>query len=171
MKTRYISGILFTALFTVSAFLLPQASQAGVEVVRPEMFRPLNPVQSVLITPAYIASGSESGAQLTAPLKLPVGATIRKMVFYHWSMAIGGTTSVALVRTKIGASFDNADSILLVAVAQNEINFPSQPPLMIENLTPNPAADLTVRKGYRYFLLANCSSITQAISGVKVSYH
>jgi hypothetical protein len=168
MNARHLPGRALAALLVAAALLAPQAARAGIRVVTPEMFQPLDTAVPTLITPGYIASGSSSPAELTAPLRLPAGSTIRKLVFYHWSIG-PGTTTVALARTKVGAAAETSD-ILLFGIAQDELHFPSEPPLKTENLLPNPNADLTVRKGYRYFLIVNSSGITQAVTGVKVHY-
>ena len=169
MNARRIPWASLAALLAATALLQPPAAHAGVRVVRPEMFRPLDSAVPVFITPSFIASGSESPAKLTAPVRLPVGVKIRKMVSYHHAI-FPGRAVIILARAKVGAAVVNSTDILLTAVVQDGVPLPGLPPLKVEALPSNPNADLTVRKGYRYFLIVESSHVTQRVTGVKVHY-
>jgi len=150
--------------------LLPGAALAGTVTVVPEKFAPINVTDSAAIDPWAITSGDVSSATFTTNVRLPVGTTVKKLLYYHWGNG-SATTRVQLYRTKMGQAFDPAGGDLLMQVmsaASVPINVPPQ--IVSTTAGATGASDLVVRPGYRYFLVASCSNSGGWINAVRVSF-
>lgn len=157
-------------LLALTLAVVPCAAHAAVKTVVPERFVPILATESAAINPLAITSGGALSAAFTAPVKLPVGAKVTKLQYYHWGNGVG-STSVILYRTKIGQPFNPITDGTLLRVTSAAVAPVSSPPQIVSTIFPaNAESDLIVRPGYRYFLVASCSNNGNWINGVKVFY-
>ena len=149
-------------LLAVGVLLVPHPTEAGVKKIWPDKFIPLNNVQNSMHFPFKVSSSSLNPVAFYADLKLPVDAEIKKIVYFHWGAGTAGT-SVSLHRQKLGKDTSPVLMVALTLDNNSEI-------IKVTNIPPDPAADLVVRKGYRYFLSIISLNGESEIYGIKVSY-
>jgi hypothetical protein len=149
-------------LLAVAVMFMPYSTEAGVKKIWPYKFIPLNNIQNSVQLPFKVSSNTSGSVAFYADLKLPVGAKIKKLVYYHWGALTAGT-QVTLHRQKLGK---DTSSHLMLALSDDH----SYQIVKVANLPPDPAADLVVRKGYRYFLAIISLNSESEIHGIRVSY-
>jgi hypothetical protein len=142
--------------------MVPHPTEAGVKRIWPDKFIPLNNTQNSVQFPFMASSNSTEAVVFYADLKLPVGAEIKKLVYFHGGDITAGT-SVSLHRQKLGK---DTSPVLMLALSFDD----SDQIIKVANLPPDPSADLVVRKGYRYFLSIISLNVSSDIYGIKVSY-
>jgi hypothetical protein len=157
-----IKTICVILLLVVAVMFMPYSTEAGVKKIWPDKFIPLNNSQNSVQLPFKVSSNTGGSAAFYVDLKLPVGAKIKKLVYYHWGALTAGT-SVSLHRQKLGK--DTSPGLMLALSDDHSYQI-----VKVTNLPPDPAADLVVRKGYRYFLAIISLNSESEIHGIRVSY-
>lgn len=158
-------------ILALTLAILPGAASAATLTIVPEKFLAMNINDSAAIDPWAMTSGDAGAATFTTSVKIPVGATVTQLLYYHWGNG-AGSTRVALYRTKMGQPFDVLGADYLMVVTSSDAVPITVPPQIVSTTSPqNPASDLVVRPGYRYFLVATCSNGGNWINGVKISFN
>jgi len=167
-KSRLRSAI--AAALALSAVLAAAAPAAALSkaVIRPEKLTPVNRQVSQGLTPVYVGSLGATPATFWAPLKLPLGARIKGLVYYHWG---DGThfTNVMVTRAKVGQPLSAAD-IIFYNQSNASVSLASPPVTMTMMTKNNPSSDTLVRPGYRYFIFVTSEESHSLVGGVKVLY-
>lgn len=106
-------------------------------------------------------NGNEKIAwQAWAPVNLPVGAFISKVVYYHGGSLGGGRiTQCQLWRIRLGGTPENLGSV----VSSSES--PAIPQLQLTTSEDK----LLIAKGYRYYVTVY-ADVSTAVRGVKITY-
>jgi hypothetical protein len=153
--------------FTSVIFLLVVfgTAEAGVKTIWPDKFIPVINDQNSNTAPGWSGSGlpdsPSSPVVFYANVKLPVGAKIKGMRYFHRSLGSNPGTSVNLVSVKFGQypgiiysaeSFDGSDTII---------------PVDGVYIAP---AERYVRSGRRYFVIIGSKNQASTVWGIKVFY-
>jgi hypothetical protein len=146
----------------VAIMIVSHPAEAGVKKIWPDKFIPLNNHQNSQQSLVSVYSNSSDPVAFYADLKLPVGSEIKKLVYFHYGTGAAGT-SVALHRQKLGK--DTSPALMLAFSFDNTNQI-----VKLTNIPTDPAADLVVRKGYRYFLAIVSLNEDSEILGVRISY-
>lgn len=144
------------------------AAAVSVLTIPPEKMTPVNSHLAQMRVTAYVSSLGATAATFWAPVKLPLGARIKGLVYYHWG---DGTnpSSVWVTRAKIGSPLSAAD--IIFANTSTAAASASDPPVTLTMLTKNsPASDTLVRPGYRYFIFVSTATSGAKVAGVKILY-
>lgn len=163
---RTTAGVFAAA--AVLATATPSAAATKAVVITPEKMIPVNRTQDHQQIAAWVGAMGPTPVVFWAPLKLPLGAKITGLVYYHWSDG-AEMTSAVVTRAKVGASYSAADVIYsnLSTAAASLFG----PPVVMTTTTPdNPSSDTVVRPGYRYFVFAGSGAVNAIVGGVKVLY-
>jgi hypothetical protein len=141
---------------------------AAMKVFLPEQFQPIDGSAGGVLQPLGLQGGN-----FWAPVSLPVGARVTKVVWYHWGLLNGSSFSQVYlnrVRTAMGYATSFSDNLFGALRYTYTGIITTSPPSRVALTTPcSPESDLVVRAGYRYnlWVLANSNDIVQ---GVKVFY-
>jgi hypothetical protein len=145
--------------------MISGTAEAGVKTIWPDKFIPVVNNQNSNASPGWAGSGfpdsPHSGVDFYANVKLPVGAKITGMRYFHRSLGSNPGTDVYLFSVKFGqnpgmiysaSSNDGSDTIIPVEG------------------TFIPPADRYVRPGFRYFLRIWSNNLESTVWGIKVFY-
>jgi hypothetical protein len=152
--------------FTSVMFLLmiSVAAEAGVKTIWPDKFIPVQNNQNSNVAPGWAGSGYPSpGTSVIfyANVKLPVGARITGMRYFHRSLGSNPGTYVYLFSVKFG----QLPGIIYVA----ESNDGSDTIIPVDG-TFIPPADRYVRPRFRYFVTIGSNNLESTVWGIKVFY-
>jgi hypothetical protein len=157
---------LWCATSMIFFMMLAGTAEAGVKTIWPDKFIPVINNQNSNAAPGWAGSASDSLSPdfpvvFYANVKLPVGARITGMRYFHRGLGPNPGTNVQFLSAKFGQfpgiimaadSKDGSDTILPVKG------------------TFIPAADRYVRPGLRYLLIIGSNNEDSTVWGVKVFY-
>ncbi len=134
-------------------------SDAGVKIIKPNQLEPTYKTSEYYRTPDTIWAAGTSPVHFTAEIKLPIGKTVKKIIYYHVGY---GTpfTAAFLYRAKMGEPFEEMASVgtndvtdgTIIPVEDNVIDFAK------------------IKSGYTYWVYVISSDPTSQIHGVKIFY-
>ena len=142
--------------------MITGTSEAGVKTIWPDKFKPVMNNQNSNKAPGWAGSALPgAGAEFYAKVKLPVGAKITGMRYYHRSLGSDPGTNVNLFSAKFGQFPD-----IIMAAGSKDGN-DTIIPVTGEFI---PASDRYVRPGLRYFVLIGSNNQESTVWGIKVFY-
>ena len=165
---RGILAVVCAAAVALTIFPVSPAGAVVVDVIPSQMIA-ADAGTEFRATPQFLGSNSTDPNHVAifyAPLTLPVGATITKVVLYYQGDP-QGETWLFLRRAKImTGSSDDTDQVL--AHVSNLTT--SQPGVIAAILPFTPGAVQVVQKGWTYYLMLQLESNAPQFYGAKVTY-
>jgi hypothetical protein len=154
-KVKMVSSwcILMLLLITV-ALMAPAIAEAKSITIWPDQLKPANPNNDYWQDVSIVRGGS-----FYAPLKLPLGARITKITYYHLGMGSEAYTSLMILCTKMGdypdplgseSSTDTTEKVVAVEVVLS--------------------SGAIIRAGYRYYVFVESLNYDSHFMGVKITY-
>ncbi len=149
-------------LITVLAIVLamgfsPGASSAGVKTIKPAQLQPVFSSIPYKQTSSYV-SGYDTTATFHAEVRLPVGRTLKRIVYYHQGTPTA-YTSLFLYRTSVGEpdelmgyTFESDQSGAIVPVEITALSNPK------------------IKSGYTYWVQVVSSNQFSTVRGIKFFY-
>lgn len=114
--------------------------------------------------PEFVSATDSSAAFFFTELKLPVGAKINKLVYFH-KCSFMGRTAVTLSRVKLG----NVEDILMQA-SETDTSGGIREVSVDQPAGQHTAADLVIASGYKYLLKVSSDSNEALVLGIKIYY-
>lgn len=170
MRVRVGAALLGVAVCAAVLVAAPLRAEAGVLKVAPTQFRPTSGPHPHTVTPSHLASGDGFLLNFVAPIRLPAGARVTKLVLLTW----GGNPSyesARLLRWKLGEAFDTPTAaIMFVETSTQQPVLAAAPSLSETTVAEHPTSDLVVRRGYRYYVSVQSLNVHSRVAGVEVHF-
>jgi hypothetical protein len=167
MRKSRLSAVLAVAVFALTILTASVSWATVIRVLPTEMIAAEAGIPFFAL-PNVLRNGStdpNNVAVFYAPLNLPVGATITKVVLYYWPDEVG-RTSLDLRRSKMMVGSSDTDQV--IATAYSLTSIPAGVIAMPLAFTPDAVA--VVQKGWTYYLVLVLESDRPEFRGAKITY-
>jgi len=148
------------------SLFLPAPAAAGQIVIGPAKLRAESNVEQDTRLPFAVASRTAGPAHFWAPVRLPLGAVVKRLVYQHARGGAAGETSVELKRA---GSF--GDQFLVETVATGWSDQVTGGPYRFVNVVTTPSSSRRkIAPGWRYGVEVTAVGTDAAVGWVKIVY-
>jgi len=155
---RLSSYRIWLFLVLLSLPMMPGLGEAGSITIWPDQLQPTGVYGPAIYQSIEEVFGS-AAVVFYAPVKLPVGATITSVTYYHLGYGSPANTNVSLFRVKFGQTSE----MLAYGSSTDASGSITEVPVSITGAA-------TVQGGYRYGVTAASFNSDSAIRGIKIKY-